>query len=133
MKENKITIIINKPIEEVFEFTTNPKNTHLWIHSISEEVAEEYPPKIGTQYKNKGKDSDWDFYKVIEIQNNEIFTLSDLGNNYHVRYTYRKLNDNQTEMEYFEWMQDGDLKNPFTKEIFGTLKLVMEKDSLTHP
>jgi len=34
MKENKITIIINKPIREVFEFTTYPKNTHLWIPSI---------------------------------------------------------------------------------------------------
>jgi len=48
MKENKISIIINKPIEEVFEFTTNPKNTHLWITSIVEEVSDEYPPKIGT-------------------------------------------------------------------------------------
>ena len=46
MKENKITVIINKPIGEVFEFTTNPKNTHLWIPSIEEEIAEEYPPKI---------------------------------------------------------------------------------------
>lgn len=25
MKENKITVIIDKPISEVFEFTTNPK------------------------------------------------------------------------------------------------------------
>ncbi|MCK4635383.1 MAG: hypothetical protein KAT04_05335 [Methylococcales bacterium] len=54
MKKNKITIIIDKPIEEVFEFTTNPKNTHLWISSIEEEIVDEYPPKIGTQYKNTG-------------------------------------------------------------------------------
>lgn len=29
MKENKISVVINRSIEEVFEFTTNPKNTHL--------------------------------------------------------------------------------------------------------
>ncbi len=128
MQENKITIIINKPIEEVFEFTTNPKNTHLWIPSISEEVAEEYPPKIGTQYKNRGDNSDWDFYKVVDFQENKIFTLTDLDGNYHVRYTYCKLSDSQTEMEYFEWMENGELSNPFTEDIIQKLKSVMESN-----
>ncbi len=128
MQENKITIIINKPIEDVFEFTTNPKNTHLWVPSIVEEGADEYPPQIGTKYKNRGNDSDWDFYKVVEFQNNKIFTLSDLENNYHVKYTYRKINDNQTEMEYFEWMENGELSNPFTEDIIQKLKSVMGSD-----
>ena len=129
MKQNKITIIINKPIKEVFEFTTNPKNTHLWIPSIDEEIAEEYPSKINTQYKNRGKDSDWDFYKVLEFEENKIFTLTDLEGNYSVRYTYKKLSDNQTEMEYFEWMKDGELSNPFTKEILMKLKSIMENSN----
>jgi len=128
MQENKIIIIINKPIEEVFEFTTNPKNTHLWIPSIAEEVAEEYPPQIGTQYKNRGNNSDWDFYKVVEFQKDKIFILSDLENNYHVKYAYRKFNYNQTEMEYFEWMEDGELSNPFTDDIIQKLKSVMESN-----
>ncbi len=128
MRENKITAIINRPIEEVFEFTTNPKNTHLWIPSIEEEIADEYPPKIGTQYKNRGKDSNWDFYKVVEFQENKIFTLTDLDENYSVKYTYRKLNDNQTEMEYFEWMKNGELSNPFTEDIIQKLKSVMESN-----
>ena len=128
MQENKITIIINKPVEEVFEFTTNPKNTHLWIPSIEEEIAEQYPPKIGTQYKNRGDDSDWDFYKVVEFQKDKIFTLSDLEDNYHVKYTYRKIDDNQTEMEYFEWMKNGELGNPFTDDIIQKLKSVMESN-----
>ena len=55
MKENKISVVINKPIHEVFEFTTNPSNTHLWIASIIEEVADQFPPQIGTQYKNHGE------------------------------------------------------------------------------
>ncbi len=129
MQENKITIRINKPIEEVFEFTINPKNTHLWILSIIEEVAEEYPPKIGTKYKNRGNESDWNFYKVVEFQNNKIFTLSDLEDNYHVKYTYYKIKDNQTEMEYFEWMGNGELSNPFTDDRIQKLKWVMESES----
>ncbi len=128
MQENKITIIINRPIEEVFEFTTNPQNTHLWIPSIEEEVADKYPPKIGTQYKNRGNYSDWDFYKVSKFQDNKIFTLTDLDGNYHVQYTYRKVSDNQTEMEYFEWTKKGELSSPFTENIIQKLKSVMESE-----
>jgi uncharacterized protein YndB with AHSA1/START domain len=128
MQENKITIVINKPIDKVFEFTTNPKNTHLWISSIVEEIAEEYPPKIGTQYKNRGSDSNWNFYKVIKFKNNKLFVLSDLKENYHVKYTYRKINDDQTEMEYFEWVQNGKLNSPFTKNIIQKLKSILESN-----
>jgi len=126
MKRNRIAIIINRSVEEVFEFTTNPKNTPLWIPSINEEIAEEYPPKINTKYKNRGKNSDWNFYKVIEFQKNEIFKLSDLEENYSVTYTYIKISDNQTKMEYFECMKEGELDNPFTKEILLKLKYVLE-------
>ena len=128
MQKNKITIIINKPIEEVFEFTTNPKNTHLWIPSIIEETSEIYPPKINTRYKNRGKDSDWDFYKVLELEDNKVFTLTDLDENYTVRYTYEKLSDSQTKMEYFEWTKEDKLNNPFTKDILLKLKSVIENN-----
>jgi len=127
MKENKLSVIIDKPLDKVFEFTTNPQNTHLWIPSIQKEVSDSFPPKIGTQYKNCDKNSDWDFYKVIEYEPLKIFTLSDLSGNYHVKYTYRQLNDNKTEMEYFEWMKDGALKNPFTQDILNNLRSVMEE------
>ena len=126
MKENKLTIVINRPVEEVFEFTTNPKNTHLWIPSIDEEVADEYPPKIGTQYRNRGNGSDWNVYKVLEFENNRLFTLTDEENNYVVKYSYKKLDDNNTEMEYFEWMNNGELSSPFTMDIIESLKEVME-------
>jgi len=123
---NKMTIIINKPVEEVFEFTTNPKNTHLWISSIEEEISDKYPPEINTQYQNRGKNPDWDFYKVVEFQKNKVFTLTDLDENYFVKYTYRKLNDAQTELEYFEWVKTGNLDEPFTKPILIKLKSIME-------
>jgi len=125
MKENKITVIIDKSIDKVFEFTINPQNTHLWIPSISVEVSDEYPPKINTRYKNRGEGDDWDEYKVVDIKKNEVFILSDLDENYFVKYTYRKLDDNKTEMEYFEWMTNGELSKPFTESILGNLKKII--------
>ena len=126
MQRNKLIVIINKPIERVFEFTVNPNNTHLWISSITEETSDKYPPKIGTEYKNRGKDANRDIYKVTEFKNNELFALSSLEGNYFVRYTYRKTNDNQTEMEYYEWVKRGELENPFTKDISRNLKTILE-------
>lgn len=126
MKENKITVTINKSIDDVFEFTTNPKNTHLWIPSIVEEIATQYPPSIGTQYRNHGQDTPWDVYKVTELEQNKTFALSDLDGNYFVRYSYKPLAPNKTEMEYYEWMTSGDLKNPFTMDILQNLKSVLE-------
>jgi len=55
-----------------------------------------------------------------------LFTLTDLDENYSVRYTYRKLDENKTEMEYFEWMKNGELSKPFTEDILMKLKSVME-------
>ena len=31
-------------------------------------------------------------------------------------------------MEYFEWMEDGELKNPFSEDILQNLKSVLEKN-----
>ena len=125
MRENKITVVIDKPIDKVFEFTTNPQNTHLWIPSISVEVSDEYPPKINTRYKNRGESDNWDEYKVVDIKKNEVSILSDLDENYFVKYTYRKLGDNKTEMEYYEWMTNGELSKPFTESILGNLKKII--------
>ena len=125
MKENKITIIINNSIEKVFAFTTNPKNTQSWIPSIVQETSTEYPPQIGTQYKNRGEKDEWEYYKVVAFVKNKIFTLSDLKNNYFVKYTYKKLSDKTTEMEYFEWVENGELEKPFTREILQQLKDIL--------
>jgi len=126
MRENKIPVRINKSLEDVFKFTTNPEKTHLWIPSIVEEISEKYPPRVGTLYKNHGENSDWDCYIVSEFEKNKIFTLTDLKGIYTVRYTYEELDKNQTKMEYFEWMREGELKNPFTQDILLELKSIIE-------
>jgi len=126
MKENKIKIIINRPIDVVFEFTTNPKNTHLWIASVKEEIAEVYPPIIGTKYKNRGIESVWSYYQVLSFEKDNLFVLSDLEEDYHVKYTYKQTEKDVTELEYFEWSTTGELKNPFSKNHLLRLKAILE-------
>ena len=41
MKSNKLTIKIKKPVQEVFLFTTDPKNTPLWVDDCVKEETNE--------------------------------------------------------------------------------------------
>lgn len=45
MKENKLTIYINKVPKEVFEYSLESKNVPKWINSIKEEIPLERPVK----------------------------------------------------------------------------------------
>jgi uncharacterized membrane protein len=38
MRENKLTIFINKPIKEVFDYSLESNNVPKWITSIKEEI-----------------------------------------------------------------------------------------------
>lgn len=89
-------------------------------------MADEYPPKINTEYRNCGDNTDWSKYRVVDFKKKKIFILFNLEDKYFVKYSYRKLSGNNTEMEYFEWMIDGELSNPFTEDIFRNLKKVIE-------
>jgi len=126
MKINKIKVMIERYIDEVFEFTANPKNTPLWISQIKEETSDEYPPKIGATYKNIGEKGNCNSCVVVELEKNKIFTLKCSDNNYFVRYLYKKLDDNKTELQYFEWVKEGKIEKPFTQEVLQNLKRVME-------
>ena len=124
MDENRLRIVINAPIEVVFNFTIDPRKTHLWLSSIEEEVCDVFPPKVGSIYKNRGK-SDWRRYKVVELEKNKVFALKCLDEAYSVRYSYRKLGENKTELEYFEW---GEISPPFLPiSYLEKLKRLIEK------
>ena len=45
MKENKLTIFINKPVKEVFEYSLESDNVPKWIDSIKKEIPIERPVK----------------------------------------------------------------------------------------
>ncbi|NQU83446.1 MAG: hypothetical protein HQ536_01925 [Parcubacteria group bacterium] len=127
MNKNKLTIIIKKPIKEVFEYTINPDNTHKWINGVAEEKTDVWPIGIGTVYINRGKnDKEWTEYEVIKLEKNKLFTLRKSDFNYYVEYTYRAIDDTTTELTYLEWIEDGNLEDPFDQSILSKLKSIME-------
>ncbi|MFA5797476.1 MAG: signal recognition particle-docking protein FtsY [Candidatus Woesearchaeota archaeon] len=132
-ESNQLSILINKPIHEVFAFTTNPKNTPLWIDSIEYEEANEYPIRIGTEYINVNKKGEKSRYEVLKYAIDKVFQLSQKDSPYYVNYRYEALGSNKTKLTYHEWVDEGILKEPFNISILEKLKLIIEqnKTSLT--
>jgi len=126
MKSKSYTVVINKPVHEVFMASLNPKNTPLWIDGMAEEQSSEFPPKPGTKYRNRGKTGGWSEYTITAFEQDKTFTLSRDDGSYHVKYTFRPLDSNQTNFEYSEWEDKGELKNPMPQEAIQKLKQLIE-------
>ena len=128
MKDNRLTIQINKPSAEVFAYYTNPKNTPLWWDAIVVEETSDWPIKMGTIYRSKSKASgNWSELFVSDLKENEVFELTSKDGKYHVRYTNKPFGPDSMELEYYEWMDEGELEDPYTMEILGKLKTAIEK------
>ncbi len=125
MKENKISIVINRPASEVFDFVINPENTPKWIDSLVKEEVNEQPIKRGTIYRNVNKAGEWSEYEMVEFEKDKSFVMKDKGSTYHVKYILEPLGNGVTELTYFEWMTEGELSNPFTKAVLEKLKTIL--------
>ncbi len=126
MNEQKLSIKINKPVKELFTFTIDPKNTPKWIDAVVTEQANEWPPKLGTIYKNQNKNGEWRELTVTAFEQDKMFVLSD-KNGFHVGYTFTELNKNTTGLEYSLWMDEGELKVTVTMEVLEKLKRKIEE------
>ena len=126
MKDLRLTIRIRRLINEVFEFTTNPSNTSKWIDSVEGERSDTFPPRIGTKYENWDSSGKVNEYVVTKYEPPKVFQLDATHQDYKVRYTYSSISENETELEYYEWSESGELHAPFMQEILDTLKKVME-------
>lgn len=126
MKDKKIVIQINKSPTDIFTFALNPANTPLWIDSIVKEEVNEKPTRLGSIYRNRHKEGKWSEYVITAFDPDKMFEMISRDGNYHVKYTFRPINENLTEMEYYEWVDNGELEEPFTIEILEKLKRVLE-------
>jgi uncharacterized protein YndB with AHSA1/START domain len=127
MKNKRLTIVINKPVGEVFAFTTNPENTSKWIDGIVLEETDETPPKLGTIYRNKGQGGSWNEYKMTSFEKNKMFELTRINGSYHVRYIFTPIDKNSCDFEYYEWVDEGELDDTFSQKVLEKLKRIVEQ------
>ena len=126
MKDNKLTIKIERPLQEVFDFTLNPNNTPKWIHSLVSEERTLGDINIGTTYRNKNQEGKSSTYVVTEFQPMKMFVMTLEDKSYHVRYTFKELGPQETEFEYYEWVDTGELEGPFQQVVLEGLKNIVE-------
>lgn len=67
-------------------------------------------------------------YEVTQFENNKVFELKSVPPFYTVKYTYTVISDMETELEYFEWVESGELSSPFPMSAMEKLKEVLEKE-----
>lgn len=127
MKDCKLIIKINRSAADVFQFTLDPKNTPVWVESIVQEEVNETPTQVGTVYKNVNKEGVWSEYLVTQYEKDRVFEFVASDKNYHVKYTFTPLSESTCELEYFEWVETGELEVPFTMVVLEKLKAALEK------
>ncbi len=129
MQKNILSIEINKPAAEIFNFCLNPENTPLWVSSIIHEEIDTPVPQLGTHYKNQSEDGSWNEYEVVEFHPNTLFAFKQEGGPYSVRYDFEDVSDGTSKLTYTEWVTEGELENPFDMLPLEKLKTLVESQA----
>lgn len=125
-KKNRLTITIQRSVQDVFSFLIDPSKSPLWVDGFVEEKTSEWPVREGTVYRNLNQNGVWNEFMVTAIELNKLFILRAMDGNYHVRYTLKPLSDGKTELEYYEWTIRGILDQPFSQTSLEKLKNILE-------
>ena len=88
------------------------------------------PAQLGAIFLNINNLDEATSYEVIDIKTPETFTLHEQGGHYSVRYTLIPLGDAKTEFIYHEWVDEGELKDPFGQACMEKLKEILESQNL---
>ncbi len=123
MKENRLEIIINKSIGEVFDFCITPPKARFWVPDIVDEKTNEWPIRVGTIYTEIKKDKSSFNIVVTDFKKNKYIEWKTEDGKYVVRYTFEAIGLYKTQLVYVE---GGKIENPFTNEILEKLKEVIE-------
>lgn len=119
---NEIRVRINLPREKVFEYTLEPKNTPEWVIDAVEMETDTAQIGIATRYSNE-----YICREVSDYEKNVFIELTDLDGNYSCSYSFRKVDEETTELTFFESHSDGsDLEYPLDKKSFERLKEILE-------
>lgn len=122
MKTNEIRIVINSPFETVFEYTIEPKNTKNWVEGSIEMKTDTEQINIGTQYSNE-----FITREVTDYERDKFIELADVDGVYKCSYTFRKIDENSTELIFFESHDDGsEPEYQLEKQHFQKLKELLE-------
>lgn len=130
MKEIKQTIVINRPVGEVFDFTINPANTSRWVDGVVTEETNEIPTTVGTIYRNQGDDGEWREFEITAFDPGVMFEMTKKDDDHHIQYTFKPLSDTCCELEYYVWTDGDKLRGAFNEpnieNILKKLKSVTE-------
>jgi len=126
MEANELTIIIDRPVEEVFLYTIDPANTPTWVASIAEEKTSEWPVKLGTIYENQNNSGIWSKFKVTGFEANKLFAIENFNGEFGVEYVFSREAGEKTKLVYKELVKVGELEKPLTQEEFEKLKIAIE-------
>lgn len=112
MKSNRLTVVVVKQIAEVYAFTADLKNVPKWQDGVAA-VDKDQQLGAGSVWRFHYKDGRVVDFDEVASKVNDTFEIVSRDGNHHVRYSFKPLNSYKTEMEYFEWVEEGCLKSEY--------------------
>lgn len=138
MLETKAQIVINKPIDEVFDYTANPVNAKDWYDNVktSEWATENSQLEVGAKAKLltniMGKDIHflYEFKKVIP---NELILMSASAGAFPMEseYLFGKVSDTSTEVTVITRAEPKGVPTFMLNMVKGKVQKTSEEDVQT--